>query len=134
VGQGDPLTGTDDSTIPDDEDLWRRIPPWHFVFDENRGAVRPSSAAFDDDEDGQPMSVYLASAAAAPDIVLRGHAGFALATITAGLARECQQALVRDPLPEAPSHAVVIGRKTHGIRRRFAREAQWVISPPVTTS
>lgn len=39
----------DDPTISDDADLWRRIPPWHIVSDENIGVMRPSSAAFEDD-------------------------------------------------------------------------------------
>jgi hypothetical protein len=53
----------DDPSIPDDAELWRRIPPWHF---------------------------------------------YQLA------------------------HAVVLGRKTDSIKRRFAREARWVVLPPVS--
>ena len=26
---------SDDPTVPDEAELWRRIPPWHFVVDEN---------------------------------------------------------------------------------------------------
>ena len=43
---------TYDPTIARDHRLWRRIPGWHFVWDANRNAVRPSSAAFDNDPDG----------------------------------------------------------------------------------
>jgi hypothetical protein len=50
---------SDDPSIPDDAELWRRIPPWHFVDDENLRQIRPSSAAFEDDPDGSPMSVIL---------------------------------------------------------------------------
>ncbi len=121
---------SNDPTIPDSEDLWRRIPPWHIVTDENLGVVRPSSAAFEDDDDGSPMSVYLASATPLAGAVLVGHAGFALAAVTARLARECKQGIVRDPQPGAPSHALVIGRKTPGVRKRFAREARWIVPPP----
>jgi hypothetical protein len=34
--------------------LWRRIPPFHFFFDENLGRNRPSTAAFEDHPDGTP--------------------------------------------------------------------------------
>ena len=50
----------DDPTIPDLAELWRRIPPWHLVKDDNLGRVRPSSAAFDNHPNGSPMSVLLA--------------------------------------------------------------------------
>ena len=120
----------DDPSISDDAELWRRIPPWHFYRDEKLGRVRPSKAAFEDDGDGSPMSVVLAADAGAPGSALAGHAGFALAAITAGLARSCGQGVVRDPTPDEPAHAVVIGRKTDSIKRRFAREARWVVLPP----
>jgi hypothetical protein len=48
----------DDPTVQDGVNLLRRIPPRHICFDENLGRHRPSSAAFEDDEDGDPMSVY----------------------------------------------------------------------------
>jgi hypothetical protein len=51
---------TDDTSIPDEAALWRRVPPWHLIFDENLGRIRPSKAAFDNDEDDAPMSVVLA--------------------------------------------------------------------------
>ena len=119
----------DDPSIPDDAELWRRIPPWHFYFDEKLGRLRPSKAAFEDDGDGSPMSVVLAFDAGPPESVLVGHARFALATITAGLVRICGQGVVRDPIPDEPAHAVVVGRKTDSIKRRFAREARWVVPP-----
>ena len=119
----------DDPTILDSADLWRRIPPWHFVNDENSGQIRPSSAAFEDDPDGSPMSVVQGSETSGPDSALSGHSGFALASFTAGLAKECGQSIVRDPLPEEPAHALVCGTKTKAIRRRLAREATWVVSP-----
>lgn len=48
----------DDATVAESVALLRRIPPKHFCFDDNLGRWRPSSAAFEDDEDGDPMSVY----------------------------------------------------------------------------
>lgn len=120
----------DDPTIPDDAELWRRIPPRHVYFEENLGRIRPSKAAFEDDGDGSPMSVVLAAESAGPAAVLVGHPTYALAAITAGLARACGQRVARDPVPGEPAHAVVIGRKTDSLRRRFAREARWVVPPP----
>jgi hypothetical protein len=120
----------DDPTIADEDELWRRIPPWHFVVDRNGGEVRPSSAAFDNDSDGAPMSVVLAEDAKGPEGVLAGHPGFALASFKARLARQCGQGITRDPLPEEPAHALVFGPKTKATRRRLARESVWVIPPP----
>jgi hypothetical protein len=125
---------TDDPTIPDQAELFRRIPPCHFVPDQNSGGLRPSSAAFNDHPNGSPMSVVLADVLAAmgrrPDDVLAGHIGFALAKITAGFARECQQGVAREPLEDEPAHAVVFGRKTKAVMRKLATEAHWVIPPP----
>ena len=48
----------DDPAVKDDAALLRRIPPMHFYFDAKIKRMRPSSAAFEDDADGDPMSVY----------------------------------------------------------------------------
>jgi hypothetical protein len=123
----------DDPTISDDAELWRRIPPWHIFSDENIGGIRPSSAAFEDDPDGEPMSVYLADECRDPHIALAGHEGFGLVAITARLARECKQAIVRQPVPGPSGHVVVVGKKTDSVRKKFARAAagQWVVRPPI---
>ena len=127
----------DDASIRDEAILWRRIPPWHFVYDENRSRWRPSSAAFDNDPTGDPMSVILAELFLAtgrgPTESLLGHEGFALATITAGLTRTCGQGVVRDPLPEEPAHALVVGPKPKSVQRRLAKAAAWAIPPDEKT-
>ena len=64
-----------------------------------------------------------------PSSVLTGLEGFALAAITAGLARECEQRITRDPTDEERAHALVFGKKTDSRRRRFAKESLWVIEP-----
>ena len=76
------------------------------------------------------MSVFLAATAAEPSVVMVGHDAFGLAAITAELARRCSQVVVRDPTPDQPSHALVIGRKTNSIRTQLGRGAVWVIRPP----
>src|SRR5271154_3084573 len=127
----------DDPSVEDEAELLRRIPPYHFFRDDNLGSVRPSSAAFEDDSDDDPMSVYLATVLAAAhreaNSVLAGHVGYALASITAGTAREKDQTVHPDPLPEEVSHAVVCGDKRSGKRnsakKKFAMSAKWVVSP-----
>lgn len=53
--------------------------------------MRPSSAAFEDDDDGDPMSVYrrdiIDSEGGTVARVMAGHEGFALASLTAGQVR-----------------------------------------------
>jgi hypothetical protein len=124
---------SDDLTVPNEAQLLRRIPRVHFIKDEISGRVRPSSAAFDNDPDGSPMSVVLADVLPqighSPADVLTGHEGYALASIAAGLARECGQGVARDPLPEEPAHALVFGEKPRRIRRNLAKGACWVIPP-----
>lgn len=125
----------DDPTILDEAALWRRIPPRHFVTDHNLGVVRPSSAAFEDTKkpSPSPMSVLLAATMLdtqrGPEEALEGHFGFALAAITAGLARACRQGVARDTKPNEPAHAVVFGKKTKSISRTLAKGSEWVISP-----
>ena len=128
----------DDKSILDDAELWRRIPPLHVVEDKNRGGKRISSAAFEDHPDGTPMSVVLGQEvlAAGRDAlsVIAGHDNFCLAHVTAGLARSLNQGIVRKPLDDEPAHAEVFGKKTHGVRKRFARAAVWIIGPDTDTA
>ena len=128
----------DDQTINDEDALWRRIPPCHLVDNAETG-IRIASAAFKDHPNGSPMSVALAKVVAEtgrrPEDIVRDHEDFALAAITAGLARRCQQGVARDPLTqeehgiEELAHAVVFGKKTKSISRKLARKASWVIPP-----
>jgi hypothetical protein len=121
----------DDPGIRDNDQLLRRIPPKHVVPDQNSGLLRLSSAAFEDDKDGAPMSVYcrtaIESASSNVDRVMAGHEGYGLVELGAGVFRECDQTVHPDPIPEESAHTVICGEKTHGRRKRFAREAQWVI-------
>ena len=125
----------DDPTIADDSSLWRRVPPRHFVLDENLGRMRPSSAAFEDHPNGTPMSVVLGeevlNANRSPESVLSGgHEDYGLVSFTAGLARQKNQGIVRKPLREEPAHAEVFGKKTKSVKNAFAKNCQWVIPPP----
>ena len=111
----------------------RRIPPRQFTPDKQTGVMRPSSAAFDDDEDGEPMSVYrsdvIVESGGSVQRVLVGHKGYAVSAIAAGFVRAFQQSVHSDPLPEEESHAVVCGHKTESIRRKMAKQARWAVRP-----
>ena len=125
----------DSPSVADADLLLRRVPPWHFYLDENIGRIRPSSAAFEDDQDGDPMSVYLSpvidSEMRKPESVLAGHSEYALAGLTAAIVRQQRQTVHTDPADDT-AHAVVCGPKTDRTRRTFAKQCQWVIPPPTT--
>lgn len=125
----------DDPNVHDDEVVLRRIPPRHFFLDENLGRVRPSSAAFEDDADGDPMSVYLAGVIAGegrtPDTVLVGHESFALGGLCGRTVRNFRQTIHPDGRDDT-AHAVVCGPKTDRTRRAFAKQCHWVVPPPVS--
>ena len=82
------------------------------------------------------MSVVLADmvteSGRGPTAVLAGHKGFALAAITAGLARQCEQGVAREPLPDEPAHAAVFGKKTDSVKKRLARGSRWIVPPSDT--
>ena len=125
----------DDVSIRDECELFRRVminPGVHIIWDNNLGRWRPTSAAFRDHKNGSPMSVVLGDILVelgrTPDDVLDGHVGLALAVITAGLARQNNQGVVKDPLPEEPAHAHVVGEKKKA-SRAMAKAAGWVVDP-----
>lgn len=128
------LAYANDPTIADESVLWRRIPPRWAVLDENRGGLRVSSAAFDNSDDGTPTSVHLAEVASAvglrPADILQRYDGYGMASLTAGQARGCGQAVGPDALPDDPTHGYIAGPKPKSVKRRLAAAAVWVISPP----
>lgn len=119
-----------DPTITNDERLLRRIPHWQWVED-GAGGHRPSSAAFGDEDLSVDLASVLIASGQALDATLSGHQGFALAAITAKIAREQGQAVCRDPLPENPAHAIVAGKKTTAVKKQFARSSEWIVPPPL---
>ena len=123
----------DDKSIPDEAQLWRRIPPWHVVDDKNLGRKRISKAAFEDHPGGSAMSVVLGdeivAAGRQPSSAIAGHVNFCLDSIAAGIARSLKQGIVRRPLDDDPAHAEVFGKKTVGVRKGFAKAAVWIIGP-----
>lgn len=121
-------------SIEDSCELYRRIPPYHIIEDcKAESGYRPSSAAFDNDSHGDPMSIELEDTLQAngliPETVLDGHEGFGLVSFTAEFARSKDQEIGRDPLPDSPAHGLVIGDKTKSTRRTFYKNSTWVILP-----
>lgn len=121
----------DDQSIDDDDPIWRRIPHWHVVPDENNGGWRASSAAFCDHPTGTPMSVHLARQAVelgfAPADVLKKHPGFSLVSFTAGDARRLDCGVAPEPIDDEIAHGVVFGKKTKGRKKGFAKAASWLV-------
>jgi hypothetical protein len=130
---------SDDPTIQDAAVLWRRIRPDQIVRDDNLNRLRPSTGAFEDCSNDTPMSVQLAEivlqGGGSSEAAIAGFDGFALAGFTAGFARhQCHQGVERAPLPNDPAHAYVFGKKTDGIKKKFAREgATWVIPVKISS-
>jgi hypothetical protein len=125
------LPYVDDATIADQELLLRRIRPAWIIPDHNRGRWRPSKAAFQDSEDGSPMSIHLAAVFQSAGLplasALAGHEGYGLVSFTAGVVRSLGQIVVRDPQPSDPAHGLVAGNKTESRRKRLMESSEWVI-------
>jgi len=122
----------DDPSITNDTELWRRVHPSQVVSD-GAGGYRPSSAALDNDSDGDPMSILISTVmeeyGLAPEHALEGRTGYSLVGFTAGLARGYDQKIARSPEPEQPAHGFVVGYKPHAIRKKWAKRCHWVIAP-----
>lgn len=128
----------DPSSVADDHRLLRRIPPILFLNDANTGEYRPSSAAFDNDAEGGPMSTYheptvlgLGLPIEAP---LIDHEGYGLASLEAGALRSLQQRVALQPddsgHPCDPAHCAVAGSKNGKRRSKIRALATILVYPP----
>jgi len=121
----------DDPTITNDEQVLRRIHPDWWVEADTPEGWQLSSAAFNNDADGDPMSVHLSSTLAqlgrSQVSVVEKYPGYGLVWFYAYVPRELGQLLARDPQPEDESHAVVVGKKSTSVRRGFRNAAQWLV-------
>jgi hypothetical protein len=116
--------GPDD--IPDDAELWRRIPPRHYP--QGDGRTWPSSAAFEDPPNGTWMSVFIASECRDYNLLLADYPDFGLVSLTARQVRECGLEVVRKPMEgQPPGHSEVVGKKTDSIRKKLAKACRWVV-------
>jgi hypothetical protein len=124
----------DDAATLNEHQMLRRVHPKQVIFDSNMGRSRPSSAAFEDDRDRSPMSMYSRAVidATGGDIlrVMAAHPGYSLVGLSAGDLRSRDQTVHSDPLPDEPAHALICGAKTDSNRKFFYQHSVWVIPPP----
>lgn len=80
------------------------------------------------------MSVHLAEVALeeglSPDDLLGARTTFGMVALDSAKVTADAQTIIPDPLPDDPTHANVMGNKTGGIRRRWAKSAVVLIEPP----
>ena len=115
----------DDPTIDDKEIIWRRIPQLQVVPDDNLKCKRPSSKCFQDSTGGH-MSVYIASEAISSQAVMQGVKEPFLASLSVDFIRQLGLGITRDSSTGGPGHALLLGKKTGGIRSQMAKTATWV--------
>ena len=118
----------DDVSIGDDERLLHRIRLDDVVVDSGTGQRRPSSATFR--SKSNIISVDLASLTT-PDKAVATYPHHALVEINVGTVRSLGCKVVRDPLPDNPSHALLYGsgpdgRMTKSQAREIAGRCRWV--------
>lgn len=134
----------DDKSISNEEIIWRRVPSTQLVNDEMRG-IRPTSQAFQDSTADHHRSVmgplgFTHEPGMSCDIasettthsMLENYPGQGIVRFSAQYAREQHnQKLLRVPLSDDLAHIEVIGKKTKGIKRAFARDCEWEVEPIV---
>lgn len=98
-------------------------------FPKKLGQERPNSDAFSDDESGS-MSVVIARGGRTPEDLLKGHEGYGLVSLSLETLTENGLELELDPLEDEPDHALVVGKKTDGCRKRLSKASNWEIKPP----
>ena len=120
----------DDPTIANEDRLFRRIPLWQLVKDDDTGLARISSGAFKEEELSVDIESVLASEGRTVDTCVHDHARFKLVSITAGEARRYEQAVCRDPKPEDAAHGLILGKKSKKkIHEGLRGSARWVVPP-----
>ena len=114
----------DDPSIGDEVLLWRRILR-NWLHREPDGTVRPASFAFIDRLSGE-LSVHIA-ALTTPSQALAGRPEDSLVAIRAGLPRSFGLAIVRDPTPDDPSHALICPSPKRAQASKLSERAIWVV-------
>lgn len=92
------------SSIEAGEWLWRRVHPTHWV-DDGQGGRRVSSGAFTPEELSVDRAMVLKSRGL--DHLVTQSGGGAVAQFAARVARDLDQAVRADPLPDNDAHAFV---------------------------
>jgi hypothetical protein len=116
----------DDSSIGDDQLVFRRVRSDEFVFDKELNRFRPSTQAFLQDGPNGPTSVYLTSETTPGAVSAEGDQSY-LVVVPVGMFREMCLGIARtSPENAGPGHCDIIGRKTRGILHRVVCQAAWV--------
>lgn len=122
---------TDDLTVADDEIVWRGITADQIGLDPVTGQVIPRERAFRTQE----VSVNFAAQTTVAAMMAK-FAGWTMFALTAKQVRDSGCIIVRDPLPEDPSHAVILrgdkpGERLTGAQAgQLRRAGRWVGEPP----
>jgi hypothetical protein len=119
----------DDPTIAGVTLLYRRVPPQWVVPDRSRNCTRLASAAFQGDEMSVDVGDTLEAIGETPESVVRDYPGFYLVAFPARVARDAEQAVCRDALPDDEAHGLVVGKKTGARQKQIGRGSQWVVPP-----
>jgi hypothetical protein len=139
----------DDGSIPDDEILLRRLPPYMLADDEGDAGKRATGNAFlDRDSDG--ISVFIRSKMQVlgldKNAVVEGFSfGWGVAEVTVGEARKEGLGVVASidttasPHPCNPAHGLITGLAAGNAGKRQARKlsrgaAIVFVRPPLSTS
>lgn len=121
----------DDATVTNETRLYRRVSP-QFIKPEG-DTFRVSSGAFQNTSGTNEMSVSLGDTleeiGTEPASLLDDFPGYGLVSLTAGLVRGEEQTVRRSPTEQDPAHGDVIGEKSGGRRKRFARQLEWAVLP-----
>lgn len=117
----------DDETIRPETELWRRIPPAHWIPDETVPAGhRPTSDTFRDPE----LSVVIATECdGGLATLLADHDEYGVASFTVAQIRDRGWGIVRVSDDALPGHAHVTGKKTSGQRSSLTKECQMLVVP-----
>ena len=126
----------DDTFIPNDDRLFRRIPP-NQLFAESDGSRRPSSANFKDAEMSVNIESLMVEQGRPPEDTLTGYPGCFLTSVTAGQVRKHGQIVVKDnepPVddepPKDPAHGLILGKKNGSFTRDMLASHVWIVAPP----
>lgn len=132
----------DDSSIPDDELLYRRIPLYPADMIQGTdvaGEFRPSSGNFRSEG---PLSVDRSSLSSPEQTRDRAKPMvFHIAGFLGKDARQCGCRIVKDPLPDNPAHVLVFGNHDRGTgalngkqTKAIARAARLVLFSSISSS
>lgn len=96
------------------------------------GGCRASSAAFEDDGDGSPMSGYLAGQGTTTTQILIGHEDYAVVGFAMAVARGKNLGVARAPLENDPDHVLIFGNKTYATKKELYQKSIWIVPPPLS--